>query len=526
MATRDLGPATRTPQDVARWGDFVFNVRAYGAKGDGTTDDGAAIQAAITAAQNAGGGIVLIPPTAAGYVYATGLVITPAASKVMVWAYGAKLTYTGVGDGLLVNTNIGASDVQNGERTVHTFGLHIVGTSSAQCGIRNYGCSRASFTDTTLDGFTSTTSGRAALILDARFHYWVEECHFDGLEIKNAGNGILFVSRDDESGVAASCMNNTFTAVGIWITQASGKGMYGIGIGASGLVQIARSVFTSVVVHPVSAAGIIAFDLSACYVEGTVFLAPGIDIFGTCATLTGFKYSGSNVLSLIGPTAFPLAGIASFFLGGGRYVVLGGNAPSTFFVDPYGNVVAPTLTLLYDIYDANGNSWIKQIPTPSAVNRVAIGNAAAGGDPWVTPDGSDANIDLQLYGKGSGKVYLDGSIPATVAMVGPQSAPLTYASTIAVSNPPHRAVLSVTLTGTTAALGSPSGTFADGHQFQTRVRQDATGGRLLTFGAGYGFSDSIPSPTLSTGAGKTDTLAWQWDAAKSLWILMAMHRGS
>lgn len=58
------------------------------------------------------------------------------------------------------------------------------------------------------------------------------------------------------------------------------------------------------------------------------------------------------------------------------------------------------------LHDQNGNEWIQQSVTPSAVNYLQVGNAAAGGDPWITVDGDDTNIDLNLYAKGTGKVLL------------------------------------------------------------------------------------------------------------------------
>ncbi|WP_186767986.1 right-handed parallel beta-helix repeat-containing protein [Streptomyces qinzhouensis] len=76
----------------------VFNVRDYGATGNGTTIDTAAMQSAFDAARQAGGGTVLIP--AGTYAVDTFLVVY---GKTSISAYGATIRSVSTGTGLLRN---------------------------------------------------------------------------------------------------------------------------------------------------------------------------------------------------------------------------------------------------------------------------------------------------------------------------------------------------------------------------------------------------------------------------------------
>lgn len=60
------------------------------------------------------------------------------------------------------------------------------------------------------------------------------------------------------------------------------------------------------------------------------------------------------------------------------------------------------------IADNNGNEQIKFATTASAVNEITVTNAATGNGPAIAASGGDANIDLNLSGKGTGVVKVNG----------------------------------------------------------------------------------------------------------------------
>lgn len=133
--------------------------------------------------------------------------------------------------------------------------------------------------------------------------------------------------------------------------------------------------------------------------------------------------------------------------------------------------------------DANGNEWIKQTATASAVNEFTIANAATLTNPILSVTGDDTNIGMTLTPKGTGQVKISGgngfdswvysALPAVSSVTenGNRSADITFASTVAnILTPGMRIRTSRTVAAPTYMGGAFNGT---NHYF-TKVTPTST----------------------------------------------------
>jgi hypothetical protein len=110
-------------------------------------------------------------------------------------------------------------------------------------------------------------------------------------------------------------------------------------------------------------------------------------------------------------------------------------------------LTSPVLTtpkITTSINDSSGNEVIKTPATASAVNELTVTNSATGNAVQLSATGDDTNIDLQLSGKGTGRVWIlddDGWIKAnetwtyasTTTYGGSSGQNTTYAGTFTIS---------------------------------------------------------------------------------------------
>jgi hypothetical protein len=101
--------------------------------------------------------------------------------------------------------------------------------------------------------------------------------------------------------------------------------------------------------------------------------------------------------------------------------------------------------------------------------------------------------------------------------VAPAVFPLTDAATILVDASLGN-VATVTLGGN-RTMANPANATRDGQILRFRIKQDATGGRTLTWSSAYDFG-SGSAPGLTATAGKKDFFAFEWDADLSKWCYL------
>jgi hypothetical protein len=80
-------------------------------------------------------------------------------------------------------------------------------------------------------------------------------------------------------------------------------------------------------------------------------------------------------------------------------------------------LTSPKFADLGFIADANGNELIVMDTTTSAVNEIKIANAATGGMPTISSQGSDTNVGLNLVSKGTGTVQVNSIQVADISLL-------------------------------------------------------------------------------------------------------------
>lgn len=159
-------------------------------------------------------------------------------------------------------------------------------------------------------------------------------------------------------------------------------------------------------------------------------------------------------------------------------------------------LTAPKIADAGFIADANGNEQIIFNTTASAVNEIAITNAATGTTGPLIAASGETNVDIRLSGKGTGAVHI---ISGSYGDITADSDGATITFNLATSN-----IHSVTLGGNrTLALSNAH----VGQCFMLRLLQDGTGSRTVTWFSTIKWAGGA-APTLTTTANKADLIGF------------------
>jgi hypothetical protein len=253
--------------------------------------------------------------------------------------------------------------------------------------------------------------------------------------VDNAGATRTDCSADADLNALASNATN-----GFWARTGAGTGAARTMTGTANEIAVANGDGSGVPTFSLPA----ALTFTGKTITGGTFSAPTIN-GGTHTAITslGIRSTGSGAFDLTLANTENLTAGRTLTLtlnDAARTVSLGGNlttansfttvganslsftttAPTSLTLPTTGTLatLAGTETLTNktltsprvgtSILDTNGNELIVLTATGSAVNEITYANAATGNPPSITASGNDANINLRVAAKGTGRLVLPG----------------------------------------------------------------------------------------------------------------------
>lgn len=339
----DLSTLTTGVNNAANKANLPFNVKDYGAVGDGTANDTANIQSALDAANTAGGGVVVIPR---GTYKLTNFLIVH--GDTTIWAYGAKLLATG-------NTGILRNFLATDVFTVYTGNSRIRvmggiwdgnagggagGTTTAETDVINFvHCQDILVRDVTVRNVSSAhgvelNSTQFGRVINCRFEGYVDNSgtaarqFSEAIQIDIAHSGSSSIGSFDDTPSKNILVQGCYAGPAV---DGSGHGSFGRLVGShtsvTGKLYLNIQVVDCVAENTLRE-GIYGLAWSQAVISGNVITNAGSDAIGIATAsdaLHGINVANNVLVSPAG-SGVQIDGVASGTLA--SQVRIGGNAIS------------------------------------------------------------------------------------------------------------------------------------------------------------------------------------------------------
>jgi len=442
--------------------DPWIDVRAYGAIGDGVTDDSAAIQAAIDAWAALDSGVLFFPPKK--FRIGTALSNTFSANKYgthRISGYGATILHGGLTAGTAL-TLTGNAVV----RYIDIVGLKFDGEGTA------------------LNGLVIDGGNPASKFF---YHSAVEDVKFEGF----LGNGLKLTGSFFESQLMRVHGNapaaNT-TGYPIYVDNGASGAISSLEVVSCTTVHGKHGLYVKSPVSDVKMYGgtyiqaqdygvyyenIQGGEISGVHVENNWQSAADINSGGPGLYVTG----GATVSGVFGTTNSRQKYVVGAYAGAGsRMVIIGGKGVGS--------------TVKYGTFQANAAGSLVLIGMDS------LGYDMTAGAQYV--DLGNGRVDSPYKGKRYNYVAYGAAISPNLAL----------GSYVRVAN----------LTGD-ITVNAPTGTPSNGDEIVFLFKQDSTGGRTITFATGAGAYVAAPAWSPTTTASTRTIVRFTYDGGENRWFM-------